>query len=116
MKLICKSEYAICVTLKELKFSRENGGSQACTQIVKDETWKITERCDLRDLLYIQIYPVLFLLEDFLQALDVIYFSHSNDTYKRIFYRHSIGCIHTCGTSTISIIIQYFDTRRKWNL
>lgn len=50
MKLTCRNEYTICVTLKELKFNGENGGSQACTQIVKDENWKMTERCDLRDL------------------------------------------------------------------
>lgn len=115
MKLTCRNEYTICVTLKKLKFSGENGGSQTDTQIVKDEKWKMTEMCDLRDLKCIQICPVLFLLDDFLQALDGIHFSHSNDTYKQIFYRYRIGCIHTRGTSISSMIIEYFDTRRKWN-
>ena len=40
---MCKNEYTICVTLKELKSSVGRGGRRACHEIVKDGKWKMTE-------------------------------------------------------------------------
>lgn len=37
------------------------GGGQAYTEIIQDGKWEVTESFDPWDLIYIQIWPVLFI-------------------------------------------------------
>lgn len=116
----------LCMTLKELKSSGENGGVRHRNETVRGGHWCVTERCGLTHLFCIHIWPVPLFLRDSLQALDAIQCSRNDGPCWWTLHIHRLCCVPTHGicfeietdcnvAPTISKISLCFDTRTEWN-